>query len=63
MHAPRAGVVWAEAPMVLPRFQTRAVASKAAMRDAGVAWLFALLREVAGAAGAKPPRRRTAATS
>ncbi len=62
MHAPRAGVVWVEAPMVLPRFQTRAVASRAAMRDAGVAWLFALLREVAGAAGAKPRRRASAAS-
>jgi DNA-binding transcriptional LysR family regulator len=58
MHAPRVGVVWAEMPLALPRFQTRAIASRAAMRDAGVAWLFALLREVV-AGSVTPPRRRT----
>lgn len=36
----------AEAPVALSRFPIRAVASRAAMADAGVAWLFGLLEAV-----------------
>jgi DNA-binding transcriptional LysR family regulator len=43
MHGPRFGVTGVEPPLRLPRFQLRAVAPRAAMADAGLAWLFALL--------------------
>jgi DNA-binding transcriptional LysR family regulator len=36
----------AEAPVTVPRFPIRALASRAAMADAGVAWLFGLLEAV-----------------
>jgi DNA-binding transcriptional LysR family regulator len=45
LHARRFGMVIREAPLRLPRFRMCAVASRAALRDAGVAWLFELLRE------------------
>lgn len=45
-HGARFGVVGTKAPIPLRRDQIRAVASKAAMMDAGVAWLFDVLREV-----------------
>jgi DNA-binding transcriptional LysR family regulator len=44
--APPSGVVVREAPLDLPRFQIRAVIPKAALADAGVAWL----REALGSA-------------
>ncbi len=44
MHGARFGVVSAPAPLRLPQFRIRAIASKAAMMDAGLAWLFATLR-------------------
>ncbi len=47
MHGPRFGVVGTKAPMPLPSDPIHAVASKAAMMDAGVAWLFDVLREIA----------------
>jgi DNA-binding transcriptional LysR family regulator len=49
MHAARFGVVSREAPLRLRKYQLRAVATKAAMMDAGLAWLFSLLQEAANA--------------
>jgi DNA-binding transcriptional LysR family regulator len=48
MYAPRFGVVTVEAPLPLGRFRLNAIASKAAMMDAGLAWFFNVL------AGAEP---------
>jgi DNA-binding transcriptional LysR family regulator len=42
-HGPRAGVVVTEAPLPLPRFEIRAVLPRAALMDAGLAWLHAAL--------------------
>jgi DNA-binding transcriptional LysR family regulator len=47
MHAARFGVVSTEAPLRLPRFRIRAIAPKVALMDAGLAWLFEVLRETA----------------
>lgn len=47
LHGPRFGVVGVEPPLPLGRFRLTAVASKAAMMDAGVAWLFHRLAAVA----------------
>jgi DNA-binding transcriptional LysR family regulator len=44
VHGARFGVVWTQAPLPLPRSQIRAIAPKAAMMDAGVAWLFDALK-------------------
>jgi DNA-binding transcriptional LysR family regulator len=57
MHAKRFRIVTAEAPLALPRFRLQAVASKAAMMDHGVAWLFGLL-EQAESRGVSGSRRR-----
>lgn len=46
MHGARFGVVSTKAPMPLPNDPIRAVASKAAMMDAGVAWLFGVLQSI-----------------
>ncbi|TIQ53747.1 MAG: LysR family transcriptional regulator, partial [Mesorhizobium sp.] len=43
MHAARFGVVSLEAPLPLTTFQLNAVAPRAAMMDAGLAWIFDLL--------------------
>ena len=43
MHAGRYGLAIAEPPLTLPRFSIRLVASKAAMMDAGVNWMFETL--------------------
>jgi DNA-binding transcriptional LysR family regulator len=55
MHGKRFGVTGVEAPVALPRFRIRAVMTKAAAMDEGVAWLFDLLGKPAptGAAGRK----------
>jgi len=45
MHAARFGIVGVDSPLPLRRFRLNAVASKAAMMDAGVAWLYDLLSE------------------
>lgn len=50
MHAPRFGVVSTEAPLPLPSSQIRAVATNAAMADAGVAWLIETLARASRAA-------------
>ncbi len=47
----RFGLALVEAPIALPRFPIRAVASGAALADAGVAWLFGLLASVTAATG------------
>lgn len=46
-HGARFGVIGVEAPLPLQHFQVRAVASKAALMDAGLAWFFDRLRESA----------------
>jgi DNA-binding transcriptional LysR family regulator len=46
-HGARFGVVAAEPPVPLGRFRILAVATQAAMADAGVAWLMDLLESVA----------------
>ena len=46
MHATRFGVVIAKAPFPLRSDHIRAIASKAAMMDAGVAWLFGVLQDM-----------------
>ncbi|MFM9850519.1 MAG: LysR family transcriptional regulator [Hyphomicrobiaceae bacterium] len=46
-HGARFGVVGTKAPIPLRRDQIRAVASKAALMDAGVAWLFGVLQSIA----------------
>ena len=45
MHAARLGLTSTEAPMPFRSDPIRAVASKAAMMDAGVAWLFGVLQD------------------
>ena len=42
-HGPRFGVVSTDAPLRLPSFRIRAVVTKAAMADGGVAWLLEML--------------------
>jgi DNA-binding transcriptional LysR family regulator len=44
-YAPRFNVVTVEAPLPLGRFRLTAIAPKAAMMDAGVAWFFNVLAE------------------
>lgn len=46
-YGDRFDIVAVEAPLPLQRFQVRAVASKAALADAGLAWFFDRLREAA----------------
>ena len=59
MHARRFGVVTAEPPLPLGRFRLTAIAAKAAMMDAGLAWFFGML---AGTdpepADKRPPSRK-----
>jgi DNA-binding transcriptional LysR family regulator len=54
-HAARFGLTSAELPVTLGRDPIRAVATKAAMMDAGVAWLFELLPTIG--AGPKSGQR------
>jgi DNA-binding transcriptional LysR family regulator len=58
MYAPRFGLVSREVPLRLRKYALRAVATKAAMMDLGLAWLFGTLQE---AADASDGRRRQAA--
>ena len=46
-YAPRFGVVSVPAPLPLDRSRIQAIASKAGLADAGVAWLFGRLAQVA----------------
>jgi DNA-binding transcriptional LysR family regulator len=50
-NAKRFGLQSVAAPLQLPSFQISAVATKAALMDAGVAWLFGLLGELHATAG------------
>ena len=56
MHGARFGVLGVEAPLPLPNYRLNAVATKAALMDAGLTWLFDLL---AGAEQARRPRAIT----
>jgi DNA-binding transcriptional LysR family regulator len=49
-HGPRFGVVSRDAPLALPRSRIRAVATEAAVADAGVAWLLETLVRASRAA-------------
>jgi DNA-binding transcriptional LysR family regulator len=53
IHGTRFGVLGLEAPLPLPNYRLNAVATKAALMDAGLTWLFDLL---AGAEQAVPSR-------
>jgi DNA-binding transcriptional LysR family regulator len=57
MHATRLSVVSREVPLRLRSFSIRAAVPKAALMDAGLAWLFDVLREVVEGAGARDKRR------
>ena len=58
MHAARFAVVSREAPLRLRAFSIRAAVPKVALMDAGLAWLFGVLREaVEGERGARDKRR------
>jgi DNA-binding transcriptional LysR family regulator len=46
-HSRRFGLTNSDAPLPLRRFVTQAVTTRSAMMDAGVAWLFDLIAEVA----------------
>lgn len=46
MHANRFAIVARESPVPLPRFSINAVAPKAALADAGLAWVFGALAKV-----------------
>lgn len=60
LHAPRFDVVTIAPPLALPRFPLLAVAPQAALRDAGLAWLFEVLAQAAVEAAPAPrlTRRR-----
>ncbi len=47
MHAPRFGLVSREVPLRLRKYSIRAVATRAAMMDLGLAWLFGTLQQAA----------------
>jgi DNA-binding transcriptional LysR family regulator len=58
-HAARFGVVASELPLSYPHSTVRAVATKAAMMDAGIAWLVDTLEQVSRPSRDKPlPRRK-----
>jgi DNA-binding transcriptional LysR family regulator len=58
LHAARYGLKAIEPPFSLSRFQIRAIAPRAAMSDAGIAWLMAVFEAVVPrTAGAKRRRR------
>ena len=64
MHAARFGVVASEMPFSHPQSIVRAVATKAAMMDAGIAWLVDTLEHVSQASrsrnSAHAAKRRSA---
>jgi len=58
MHAARLAVVSREVPLRLRTFSIRAAVPRVALMDAGLAWLFGVLREaVEGERGARDKRR------
>jgi DNA-binding transcriptional LysR family regulator len=58
MHAARFGVVASEMPMPHPPSVVRVVVTKAAMMDAGIAWLVATLEQVSQVPRDQAPSRR-----
>jgi DNA-binding transcriptional LysR family regulator len=58
MHAARFGVIASEMPLPHPRSIVRAVATKAAMMDAGVTWLVDTLEQVSRVWRDEKPSRR-----
>ena len=60
MHAARFGVVSAKVPLPLGRDEISAIATKAAMRDGGVAWLLGALQETQRAATSARGKRQRA---
>ncbi len=63
LHATRFGVVGFEPPLRLPSFRLNAVVPKAAMTDAGLAWILGVLGEAQewkpqGTTPAQPSARR-----
>lgn len=58
LHARRFGIASVQPPFPLQRFSLQAVASKAAMLDAGLAWLFDMLANTAPAARRGQERKR-----
>lgn len=59
MHARRFGINYVDAPLPLPRFRLNAVASKAALMDAGMNWLFGVLVAPPNQKHRPPRKRRT----
>jgi DNA-binding transcriptional LysR family regulator len=58
-QAPRFGAQWVPAPLTIPTYEVKALATRAAMQDAGVAWLFeTLVASTGSAAGVAPPKPR-----
>jgi DNA-binding transcriptional LysR family regulator len=58
MHAPRFGLAIREVPLRLRKYPIRAVATRAAMMDLGLAWLFGTLQQAAS--DSEGPRRQAA---
>jgi DNA-binding transcriptional LysR family regulator len=56
-HARRFGLVGREVPLHLPRFHMRAIASKAALMDEGIAWLWAELGAATQLSAIQTPAR------
>jgi hypothetical protein len=52
-NAQRFGLQSVKAPLPLPGFQISVVATRAALTDAGVAWLFEMLSKLTLGAGAR----------
>jgi DNA-binding transcriptional LysR family regulator len=59
MYARRFGLVSRELPLRLPTFAIRAIAPKVAMMDAGLAWMFGLVREATEGERAVRSRRKS----
>jgi len=57
MHAPRFGVIALDAPLSLGRFELSLVVPRAALTDAGVAWLAALVERASSSS--RPARTRS----
>jgi DNA-binding transcriptional LysR family regulator len=57
-HAARFGVITSALPLSYPHSTVRVVATKAAMMDAGIAWLVDTLEQVSRTSRAKSPPRR-----
>lgn len=56
-YAPRFGAALAEPPIKLAQAPLYLIAPAVALKDEGVAWLYALIREAAAEQPAKPARR------